>query len=342
MCPSDGQGTFERQSAPMERPSSVQLYGKACLNCSKSKSKCVNQQDGKGCVRCHRLKIMCVSNKSVRKAAAQNNNTIDRIKKLESRFDGLVTALGHTGLVLPLTQASTEGGHANDFLQQSAESSVTTGSISSSDSAVQNTLECSRSSSAAVTPDIPADSRQCLVTFCRDMLKYFPFIHSPIDISYIRRERPFLLVCICAVGSRSTQSRTVLAGCIKKTVAERLLLDSQGAVNIDLLLGLLVFIAWGHDALLRNALNSLSRLTQLAMLTVFELRLNRKPTHETNMFSMGSQHRATPEFRGTEVDHTLEERRDIVLLRTDRCFEVDFLYGRQSYHTCLSKRMRYG
>jgi hypothetical protein len=167
-----------------------------------------------------------------------------------------------------------------------------------------------------VVSDFPPDVEECLQTFSHHMLRYFPFLHPATDPAWMRRERPFLLLCICASSSKSTQTRSILGDRIKQTVADRLVLNSHGVVNIDLLLGLLVFLAWGYDALLKGAPNSASRFAQLAMLVVFELRLNRQPTDETNMLSI------TPlAIRGSEHSHALEERRAVL-----GCFYISAVF----------------
>lgn len=146
-------------------------------------------------------------------------------------------------------------------------------------------------------------------------------MHLPADLGWVRRERPFLLICICAATSKSANTRSVLGDRIKRTVADMLVLNSHGVVTIDLLLGLLTFLAWGHDGLLKGAPNSPSRFAQLAMLVVFELRLNRQPTEETNMLSISSTHGAASVMRETEHTHTLEERRAVL-----GCFYISAVF----------------
>ncbi|KAK0702285.1 hypothetical protein B0H67DRAFT_614228 [Lasiosphaeris hirsuta] len=163
----------------------------------------------------------------------------------------------------------------------------------------------------------PDDVEQCFGTFCNRMLRHFPFMHLPVNLDWVRAERPFLLVCICAASSKSTQTRLGLGRRIKQTVAERLLLHREGLVNIDLLLGLLTFLAWGQDYLLNDAPSSLSRLAQLSMMVVFELQLNR-PTHETRVVpgpaNIVNDAPAAPQ----SSEHTLEERRAVLVGRVNR------------------------
>ncbi|KAK8115246.1 hypothetical protein PG999_007315 [Apiospora kogelbergensis] len=289
---------------PNTQQTKIQAYGKC---------KCVNRRDGKGCVRCHRLNKPCVPMDSARKAAAQSNiNPVDRIAQLESKLDGLITALC-TGSIPPsgaspgvgdmagTNAAVPANGQSQAFSQPSAGASTTATSMAvagfTSTLPAQNTPVNTMHQAPAtglVASDLPLDVEECLQTFCHSML------------------RPFLLLCICAASSKSTDARAVLGERIKQTVADRLVVNSHGIVNIDLLLGLLVFIAWGYDALLKVAPNSLSRFTHQAMLVVFELRLNRQPTDETNMLSISSTHGEPSTIRVNERTHSLEERRAVL------------------------------
>ncbi|KAK7959813.1 uncharacterized protein PG986_004667 [Apiospora aurea] len=313
-------------------PTAIQPYGKAsqcpaaCSSCAKSKCKCVNRPDGRGCVRCRRLNKPCVPGEYARKAAAQKNNPVGRIAQLESKLDELITALG-TGRVASLdvstpalavggstgqTASSVSGGATVGFITPLAVPSTTTTTPPS------RLLPPSADLLSAV--DFPPDAEDCLHSFSRRMLKYFPFMCPPTDLAWVRRERPFLLLCICAAASRSAPIRLDLGNRIKQIVADKLILGSHGTVSIDILLGLLTFLAWGHDTLLKGGINSFSRFTQLAMMVVFELRLNRPPTQETNMLSINkdntssssgsSTHSSEPStsLRG-QAEHTLEERR---------------------------------
>lgn len=277
---------------------------------------------------------------SARKAAAQSNiNPVDRIAQLESKLDGLITALC-TGSIPPsgaspgvgdmagTNAAVPANGQSQAFSQPSAGASTTATSMAvagfTSTLPAQNTPVNTMHQAPAtglVASDLPLDVEECLQTFCHSMLRYFPFMHPPADLAWLQRERPFLLLCICAASSKSTDARAVLGERIKQTVADRLVVNSHGIVNIDLLLGLLVFIAWGYDALLKVAPNSLSRFTHQAMLVVFELRLNRQPTDETNMLSISSTHGEPSTIRVNERTHSLEERRAVL-----GCFYISAVF----------------
>ena len=73
---------------------------------------------------------------------------------------------------------------------------------------------------------------------------YFPFILVPESTAAheIRRDRPFLWLCIMSVAAKSTAQQKALGREVKITMGREII--AEGKNNIDLLLGLLVFVAW--------------------------------------------------------------------------------------------------
>ncbi|KGO46093.1 hypothetical protein PEXP_017350 [Penicillium expansum] len=224
---------------------------------------------GQGCERCYRLKKPCLPGDSTR-VPAQKNNPFSRIDRLEEKLDGLVHLLG--GGPVSLNNASHPGA---DHLTPPASTSIAISPLSTTSGA-------SSAATSSLTLDLSPE--QCLVKFRTHMLKYFAFLHIPVDAQCLRRERPFLFLCIMAASAQSTQTKIELGERIKETLTERIFLDNDStAVNIDLLLGLLTFLAWGHDHLLHGTAARLSRFTQLAMSLVFDLRLNKPLPDDPNM-----------------------------------------------------------
>ncbi|CZR55002.1 uncharacterized protein PAC_04888 [Phialocephala subalpina] len=135
----------------------------------------------------------------------------------------------------------------------------------------------------------PNKADDCLDLFRTQMLKFFAFLHLPevLSAQQLRQERPFLFLCIMAVTSRITEKKMAKHKEIKQILAQRMILQNAGDVNLDLLLGLLTFLAWGQDQLLNNTPTSLSRFTSFAMsrpmTLVFDLRLNKPPLTNSNM-----------------------------------------------------------
>ncbi|PWY64730.1 hypothetical protein BO94DRAFT_357097 [Aspergillus sclerotioniger CBS 115572] len=264
----------------------TQLYGRACLQCSKSKCKCISRPDGQGCERCYRMNRSCQPGTSTRTLHAQRNNTVARISQLEGKIDSLVFQLG-----------ARDSNASSETSQRPA--------ISSSSS-----LSGEAASASASTSYVFECSPESLHIFQDQMLKYFPFLHIPRDVQWLHQERPFLSLCIMMVTSRSTQTKIELGEKIRKIATERIYLSTEpGAVNIDLLLGLLTFIAWAHDHLLHNCAGSLSRATQLAMTVVFDLRLNKPLPEDSNMLPVGVDRTCASLNVATR---TLEERRAVL------------------------------
>ena len=98
----------------------------------------------------------------------------------------------------------------------------------------------------------PIEAEEYLINFQTHKSIYFPFIHiSPTTSAQeLQLDRPFLWLCIMAVGSKSTSQQQFLGSRIRQTIALEMVV--QSARNIDLLLGLLVFIGWHGIRQLRN------------------------------------------------------------------------------------------
>ena len=269
------------------------------MNCSRSKCRCVTPPDGHGCERCHRLSKTCAPGDSTRKAHAQRNNPIARIAQLEGKLDGLVSLIGSGRVLL---QPDKPGNLVSPSASNSSclNYSPLAGTTVPLPGTPQYAYEIS-----------PEEAEECLGYFRDHMLKFFAFLQLPEDTQQLREERPFLFLCVIATSSKSTQRRLALGERIKQILAQRIILDNVNkAINIDLLLGLLTFLIWGHDQLLHGTPTSLSRFMQLAMSLVFELRLNKSLPKETNMLPIGTPEPDCPLQKGPA--RSLEERRAVL------------------------------
>ena len=212
---------------------------------------------------------------------------------MEEKLDGIVQLLG--GGPVALNNASNLG---VDHLTPPASTSIAISPLSTTSGA--------SSVPSSLTLDLSPE--QCLADFRTHALKHFAFLHIPVDAQCLRRERPFLFLCIMAVSAQSTQTKIELGERIKETLTERMFLNNDSAaINIDLLLGLLTFLAWGHDHLLHGTAARLSRFTQLAMSLVFDLRLNKPLPDDPNMLPVGG-HCVVP----NGLARSLEERRAVL------------------------------
>jgi hypothetical protein len=101
---------------------------------------------------------------------------------------------------------------------------------------------------------------------------------------------------IMAVATPSTQQKLARSAELKRILAHATLLENQS--NIDLLLGLLVFITWSNDQFLNKVGNrkvgSLSRPMVLAMSIVSELHWNRPLAHSNHMVASLPIHSSFP------------------------------------------------
>ncbi|KIH89710.1 hypothetical protein SPBR_06731 [Sporothrix brasiliensis 5110] len=105
-------------------------------------------------------------------------------------------------------------------------------------------------------------------------LPYCPFLWFPPETTsaQLQRHRPFLLRCVVASTTTLVRDKAAQGRAIKEQLAREMLVDNRS--NIDLLLGLLVFIAWGSDPMVSRS-GTLSRLVMLALSLVCDMRLHK-------------------------------------------------------------------
>ena len=91
------------------------------------------------------------------------------------------------------------------------------------------------------------EAEECLKNFRPHMALYFPFIMVPEGTAAheLRRNRPFLWLCMMSVASKSSEQQKALGREVRITMGREILVEGKN--NIDLLLGILVFVAWYAD-----------------------------------------------------------------------------------------------
>lgn len=114
------------------------------------------------------------------------------------------------------------------------------------------------------------------------MLPSFSFttINPNATAQQLQRDRPFLMRAIVAVASPSKQQKIAYGRQLKELLAQRMLIQNQS--SLDLLHGLLVFIAWGYDHII-NPSGTLSRLMLLAISLACDLRLDKPLPSDEHM-----------------------------------------------------------
>ncbi|KLJ07841.1 hypothetical protein EMPG_16670 [Blastomyces silverae] len=287
---------------------------------------------------CVRLKKTCQPSESVRKRNAQVAEESDtRIARLEDKMESLLSAVqslvGSPGVpgasvnvfqpfqplsanaVLPSTPFtnSTLVNSANISLSFSEGSSSGSGSIAPTSPHPNQPFLSHRYSLPPSTPSLyQADER--LNFFRSRMLPYFPFINLTPDITsgYLRQNRPFLFQAIHTVTTFSTQERLVQVEELKRLLFTSALLKVQS--NIDLLLGLLTYLAWSTDAFLGRA-DLISRLMMLAISLVYDMRLFKPSSVDVEVMMAVTQGRSEENSQSAdnETPYGLLERQRAVL-----------------------------
>ncbi|KAI1412495.1 putative C6 transcription factor [Hypoxylon sp. FL1857] len=302
-------------------------YGQACMHCFKSKCKCVSRPDGDGCERCHRLNKQCRPSDSLRRRNAQKTqNSTVRIAQLEGRLEGLVSLLQSVAKspdpsdsLRKVLDESLAGRDQPDAEPQiatptSISSNITkfTSTADTDDARATSPLAASYSLGAGSSSNIDSayalsvgEAEAYLNVFRSQMLKHLAFIHIPQNVTaqQLSQTRPFLFQAIVAVASPFTHQKITRGEELKRVLAQNVLVQNQS--SLDLLLGLLTYIAWGWDTFL-NKTGTLSRLIMLAISIVGNLRLNRPLPQDVHMIGP-----LTPGFVGRKCEVEDPEQRHL-------------------------------
>lgn len=155
------------------------------------------------------------------------------------------------------------------------------------------------------------------------MLPCFPLINLAPDITawQLHRDRPILFQAIVTITTFSTQEKLARAEELKRILFTSALLNVES--NIDLLLGLLTYIAWSSDAFLGGA-DLVSRLMMLAISLVYDLRLFKPSPPDVKLMMTITQGHAYENDQNTSdetVQGFLEKQRAVLA-----CFVLSSKY----------------
>ncbi|KAK0716266.1 hypothetical protein B0H67DRAFT_554605 [Lasiosphaeris hirsuta] len=233
-------------------------YGRACVNCSRAKCKCMRRPTGGACERCLRLQKECRPAPSARDRPAKK--AASRTAKLEEKLDDLVTLLRSSAqssaqsAAPGTTPSDTVPGHTNNVLLPPSETGATflaTESVPTPATSLPhgNGGYPSPSSSAPLpTPGelSPIEAEKTLDRFRSEKLKYFPFVHLPeiLSAAQLAAERPFLWLCIRGATTKSSMGQQAIGEKIRRIVAEKLIIQHEK--NLEILLGLLAYMGWAN------------------------------------------------------------------------------------------------
>ncbi|KAL5044272.1 hypothetical protein BDW71DRAFT_101673 [Aspergillus fruticulosus] len=287
-------------------------YGRACFNCSTAKCKCIFPKTGGRCQRCQRLNKECRQPPSHKRQSTRKTAS-SKAARLEEKLEDLV-ALLRAGVQAPavnpignaLSTPDSSDVPVGNLIQNTALPLIPT-TLTPETNVSEST---SRSPVAFSTPAEPTtpQAEECLTTFRTQLLPYFPCLYLPPNITAqkLRERRPFTWLCIISVTCKSATQRRALNDKIKTMVAQRMVHSSAGT-DIDILLGLLIYLGWSNQ-LVHNKAN-LHVFTQLVHAAVYELGIH-NPSAKPKMMALCVY---TEEEENTPIPgQSMEERRAVL------------------------------
>ncbi|PSN61933.1 hypothetical protein BS50DRAFT_133800 [Corynespora cassiicola Philippines] len=220
-------------------------YGRACVNCSRAKCKCMVQAGGT-CERCKRLGKDCTPASFVRKRRERTPATSTKRARLEDKLDSLVTLL-QAQQPAPSSSSGPEVGNTVPQPRSLAEFVAENAFSEPSDLLSPPQSDQSISPNPGINSNIRAisEDEEFLDSFRTGYLYFFPFANlDDTTAAKISEERPFFWATIKAVCTESTSTKIKLATQAKGTLAARLIMD--GERSIDILLGLLTIMTCSY------------------------------------------------------------------------------------------------
>ncbi|KAL1881220.1 hypothetical protein Daus18300_001071 [Diaporthe australafricana] len=246
--------------------------------------------------RCFRLQKQCLPSDSVRKRTEHSSRNANvRINQLEGKLDSIMTLLQTVTQPTVTSASSQQTCHDEPALSASGQEQLRTPAVSSNadaelgDAVIDSPTDSVACSTTGSDEYFPQEADTCLATFRTSFLPHFPFLDlAPYESAQqLHESRPFLLRAICAVTRTSTQEKLAEGRKLKQELSHTMIVENQS--SLDLLLGLMTFLAWGNDHFL-NRSASLSRLMQQALSLVYDLRLNKPLPREAHMLPMMGSH----------------------------------------------------
>ncbi|KAJ5227234.1 uncharacterized protein N7469_007240 [Penicillium citrinum] len=222
-------------------------YGRACINCSRAKSKCVLLERGHGCERCQRLKKDCRPSPTVRKRNGRSSTS--KTAQLEAKLDNIVSLLQTTGSASGIptdwehaAPAPTNAQSTPCFLPKADNAISTSTGIPSPVSSTST--DCSISNACNSLQISPEDAEKTLRNFRTQNMKFIPFLHIPSHVTsqQLRLERPFVWLAIMAVLTPGIDRRDVAFNHITSIIHQKILIEVSP--SMEMLLGIMIFITW--------------------------------------------------------------------------------------------------
>ncbi|KFY38373.1 hypothetical protein V495_06617 [Pseudogymnoascus sp. VKM F-4514 (FW-929)] len=249
--------TADKSTAHSSHSPSPLPLSRTCQNCAHAKIKCTRVNHAHICDRCHRLNKECVFRQAKRRHNGSKKDV--RIEALEAKVNQLLGATSQGSTPQPTKSTPPE------LLNYSFGIGRSTPAVSSNtgkDVIDEEML------------DMEAASRY-LEIFRTVMVHRFPFvvISPTVTAQELRESKPFLFLTVLAAASYENMPlQRKLGKEVKKVVSHRMIVG--GEVSLEILQGILVYLAWSHYY---TRPRIYTQLLQLGISIVVDLRLNRPP-----------------------------------------------------------------
>ena len=162
------------------------------------------------------------------------------------------------------------------------------------------------------TLETEAELEECLQTYRTKMISYCPIvpIEATVTVKSMSKERPFLWLVIRAVCSKSLTRQRALELNVRQTLGREMLIN--GTRSMDMLMGVLVFAAWGHYFVTSKPISQ--PIMMLAMSLAYDRGLTKPiPTDPVTItLNFNSQGCPKPVFAAHSLVRTMEERRTVI------------------------------
>lgn len=157
-----------------------------------------------------------------------------------------------------------------------------------------------------------AELEECLQTYRTKMVSYCPIvpIEATVTVKSMSKEHPFLWLVIRAVCSKSLTRQRALELKVRQTLGREMLIN--GTRSMDMLMGVLVFAAWGHYFVTSKPITQ--PVIMLAMSLAYDRGLTKPiPTDPVTVtLNFNSQGCPKPVFAAYSLVRTMEERRTVI------------------------------
>ncbi|KAF7916578.1 uncharacterized protein EAE98_010587 [Botrytis deweyae] len=166
----------------------------------------------------------------------------------------------------------------------------------------------------------PIEEENALYYFRTNSVRYLPFIIiSPdTDVHEFKKENPFWWLAIVMATAKSTSRQVALGMHIRQLLGQKLLIS--GERNLDLLWGLLTYIAWSQCHYQQRPV--WSSMIQLAMGLAFDLGLNKAPQKEAPHLLLNFDARGCPKPFISAIGSQQEKRALLCLYSLSSSFSL--------------------